>query len=163
VEDRRLRLGPLLAVGLAVLAAVMWGCLDEPECGESDCAGFVGPVWTRAVAAESTLSAVETVVDDLAEAVGWLWDGCCVPGTLTAAAPSATAQPQITYTPLPTYTAQPSATAEPPFCRRCIDEDPEYDCPGGYVCEQCSECYWQCVPEDSPRAGCNFCAGILIP
>jgi hypothetical protein len=175
MADSRLRLGPLLAVVLAVVGLVLWGCIGDLPCGEEDCAPYVAPVWTRAVAAERTLVVVETVVDDLGRACAALWDSCCVPLTATAGAPVATAQPQATYTPVATYTPRPtytaqatytpraSATAEPFFCKRCIVDDPVYGCPGSYVCEACAECYFLCVPAESPRAGCNFCAGIVIP
>jgi hypothetical protein len=151
---------------LSVGAGVWVGCQCGVPVPTLPCTRTAEALGTRAAAAEITLSAVETVVDLLASACAGLWDDCCVPLTATAAAgpqPEATLTPRATHTPQPTYTARPSATAEPPFCRRCIADDAVYGCPEGYVCELCEECYWLCVPADSPRAGCNFCAGIAIP
>jgi hypothetical protein len=164
----------LLLVALLLLLAVMlWGCWDDssPTPWQAEPSATIWPLWTRAVAAESTLSVVETLVEELAVACGELWDGCCAPATLqaeqgavatltaaapvVAAVPVATVVPVATYTPRPTqrsalgavatYTPYPSATAEPYLCRRCIVDDAVLGCPGGYVCEACDTCYFLCV------------------
>jgi hypothetical protein len=164
--------GILIASVVVLVVLVLFACVEDGTPSPVPCTQTVAALGTRAAGAEATLSAVETLVDQLAVACGGLWDDCCVPLTATAAAgpqpeatltPLPTYTPRATHTPLPTYTARPSATAEPPFCRRCIVDDAVYGCPDDYVCELCDECYLLCVPAESPRAGCNFCAGILIP
>jgi hypothetical protein len=153
----------LLLAGLGLmLVLVLWGCIEEGGLPGSGPAATVGPLWTRVVAAEATLEPLETLVDVLDDAVAEMWNGCCAPGTLTAAAPVRPAMVS-TRPALPTLTPYPTATAEPYFCRRCIPDDPVYGCPGGYICAACEECYMLCVSEDDPGAGCAFCAGIVIP
>jgi hypothetical protein len=154
----------LLACVLLMVAGLMWACLDEstPTPAGPGASSTIWPLWTRAVAAERTLVAVETLAADLAASCGLAWD-CCENARLTAAAPTPVLSAVPSCVPHPTYTLYPSVTAEPPFCRRCVIGHAEYGCPDGYVCEECSACYFLCVPADTPRAGCNFCAGILIP
>ena len=172
--DRRFNQGPVIAGLLVVVGLVLWSCIPSGPCGELECGAYVAPLHTRAAVLESTLRAVETRASELEAACGGLYDACCPAATAAAGSVGLTATPWPTYTPrptwvpLPTYTPAPSATYAPVLCRRCVvsgmlaSED-EFGCPDGYVCEICETCYALCVPADSPRAGCNFCAGMVIP
>jgi hypothetical protein len=126
-----------------------------------NCDATILPVWTRVVAAEATLAEVETLVALVIPTCGALWDACCAPATMTAAAPTAT---PVYATPQPTYTPYPTATAAPVLCRRCIANQPmPYNCPAGYFCKACDACKSLCVRNTSPSADCNYCLTLVIP
>jgi hypothetical protein len=154
-------MGRWLWLVLLLVSMALWGCLQPvtptPEATPTaavDCA----PVWTRAVAAEVTLSAVETVVDQLAAGCGELWDTCCVPATLQ----STQCAVATLAASLPTVTPQPAATAAV-LCQRCLAGSAEYGCESGYSCVQCDSCHWLCVRDGSPRSDCNYCANLGLP
>ena len=151
-------------LALCILAVALWTCGSPtpppvPPTPTAiaqatiDCA----PAWTRIVAAEATLSEVETLVALVIPTCGALWD-CCANATLAAETP------QATCAPLPTYTPYPTATEAPVLCRRCIANQPmPYNCPVGFFCRDCAVGKSLCVRVASPGADCNYCLSLVIP
>ena len=165
----------LRAFGLLFLiAVVLWGCVGDPT--PTPGADLCAPAWTRLVAAEGTVSALETLADGLLATAGMPTP---TGGAVATSLPASDCEPVLLEclaevsrlwnccadaTAAASGGLWPTPTAAPDLCRRCIVDAAEpFGCPPGYVCELCEECKWLCVPADSPRGGCNFCSGLVIP